>query len=95
MWNVKKGKKHAELGWETPNNIKYLFKRVKFACVEGDIKKYKGTDCVSHNEDLVHVAQNACNICISLRGSSLPVLRGTSRSTKVQIMFHKMKIQHM
>jgi hypothetical protein len=43
VWNVKKGKKHAELGWETPNNIKYLFKRVKFACVEGDIKKYKGT----------------------------------------------------
>jgi hypothetical protein len=86
VWNVKKGKKHAELGWETPNNIKYLFKRVKFACVEGDIKKYKGTDYVSQNEDLAHVAKNACNICTSSRGSSLPVLRnlrGTSRSTKV------------
>ncbi len=48
VWNVKKGKKHAELGWETPNNIKYLFKRVKFACVEGDIKKYKGEQIMFH-----------------------------------------------
>jgi hypothetical protein len=30
----------------------HLFKRVKFACVEGDIKKYKGigTDYSSHPE---------------------------------------------
>jgi len=41
VWDVKKGKKHAELGWDSPNNIKYLYKRVKFGCVEGDIKKYK------------------------------------------------------
>ena len=42
IWDVKKGKKHAELGWDPPGGIKYLFKRVKFACVEGDHKKYKG-----------------------------------------------------
>ena len=41
VWDVKKGKKHAELGWECPNNLKYLYKRVKFGCVEGDNKKYK------------------------------------------------------
>jgi len=41
VWDVKKGKKHAELGWDAPNNIKYLYKRVKFGCVEGDLKKYK------------------------------------------------------
>ena len=43
VWDVKKGKKHAELGWEAPNSIKYMYKRVKFACVEGDPKRYKGT----------------------------------------------------
>jgi hypothetical protein len=37
----------------------YLFKRVKFACVEEDIKKYTGTDYVSQNEYLVHEAKNA------------------------------------
>jgi len=41
VWDIKKGKKHAELGWEYPNNIKYMFKRIKFGCVEGDMKKYK------------------------------------------------------
>lgn len=41
VWDVKKGKKHAELGWEGPAGVKYMFKRVKFACVEGDSKKYK------------------------------------------------------
>ncbi|XP_023346475.1 general transcriptional corepressor tupA [Eurytemora carolleeae] len=41
VWDIKKGKKHAELGWEPPSNIKYMFKRIKFGCVEGDIKKYK------------------------------------------------------
>ena len=41
VWDVKKGKKHAELGWDCPNGVKYLYKRVKFGCVEGDNKKYK------------------------------------------------------
>lgn len=41
VWDVKKGKKHAELGWDTPNNLKYLYKRIKFGCVEGDVKKHK------------------------------------------------------
>jgi len=41
IWDVKKGKKHAELGWDCPGGVKYLYKRVKFACVEGDLKKYK------------------------------------------------------
>jgi len=41
LWDVKKGKKHAELGWDNANNIKYMYKRVKFGCVEGDSKKYK------------------------------------------------------
>ena len=57
---MKKGKKHAELGWESPAGVKYVFKvdhfllgdlcshfqlntpqRVKFGCVEGDMRKYK------------------------------------------------------
>jgi len=41
VWDVKKGKKHAELGWDCPGGVKYLYKRVKFGCVEGDPKKYK------------------------------------------------------
>jgi len=41
IWDVKKGKKHAELGWEPNNNLKYMYKRIKFGCVEGDVKKYK------------------------------------------------------
>jgi len=41
VWDVKKGKKHAELGWESPAGVKYIFKRVKFGCVEGDQRKYK------------------------------------------------------
>lgn len=41
IWDVKKGKKHAELGWDCPGGVKYLYKRVKFGCVEGDLKKYK------------------------------------------------------
>merc|ERR1719228_2453340 len=41
VWDVKKGKKHAELGWDCPNGVKYFFKRVKFGCVEGDNKRYK------------------------------------------------------
>eukprot|EP00088_Acartia_fossae_P040725 TRINITY_DN4244_c0_g1_i11.p1 TRINITY_DN4244_c0_g1~~TRINITY_DN4244_c0_g1_i11.p1 ORF type:complete len:349 (+),score=41.90 TRINITY_DN4244_c0_g1_i11:150-1196(+) len=41
IWDIKKGKKHAELGWEPANNLKYMYKRIKFGCVEGDCKKYK------------------------------------------------------
>ena len=26
VWDVKKGKKHAELGWESPAGVKYIFK---------------------------------------------------------------------
>ena len=26
VWDVKKGKKHAELGWESPAGVKYAFK---------------------------------------------------------------------
>ena len=41
VWDVKKGKKHAEMGWDPPNKLKYLFKRVRFGRVEGDAKKHK------------------------------------------------------
>jgi len=41
VWDIKKGKKHAELGWESNTNVKYMFKRIKFGCVEGDTRKYK------------------------------------------------------
>jgi len=41
VWDVKKGKKHAEMGWDPPNKVKYAFKRLRFAKVEGDPKKYK------------------------------------------------------
>ena len=41
VWDIKRGKKHAEMGWDPPNKIKYLYKRVRFGRVEGDSKKYK------------------------------------------------------
>ena len=41
VWDVKKGKKHAELNWDSPGKTKYMYKRCKFGCVEGDAKKYK------------------------------------------------------
>ena len=47
MWDVKKGKKHAEMGWDPSGGgkkgggLKYAFKRIRFAKVEGDPKKYK------------------------------------------------------
>lgn len=45
VWDVKKGKKHAGLGWDPPshngNKVKYLFKRIRCARVEGDARKYK------------------------------------------------------
>ena len=30
VWDVKKGKKHAELGWESPAGVKYVFKVKRF-----------------------------------------------------------------
>eukprot|EP00095_Tigriopus_kingsejongensis_P010901 maker-scaffold348_size200312-snap-gene-0.31 protein:Tk10901 transcript:maker-scaffold348_size200312-snap-gene-0.31-mRNA-1 annotation:"GA21593" len=41
VWDARKGKKHAELGWEPPRGIKYMFKRAKFGRVEGSSKNYK------------------------------------------------------
>jgi len=47
VWDVKKGKKHAEMGWDPSSSasggktLKYAFKRIRFAKVEGDPKKYK------------------------------------------------------
>jgi len=45
VWDVKKGKKHAEMGWDPSGGkkggLKYAFKRIRFAKVEGDPKKYK------------------------------------------------------
>lgn len=41
VWDVKKGKKHAEMGWDPPKKIKYLYKRIRFGRVEGDSRKYK------------------------------------------------------
>ena len=29
VWDMKKLKKHAEMGWDPPNNIKYAYKRVR------------------------------------------------------------------
>ena len=29
IWDVKKGKKHAEMGWDPPNGVKYMYKRVR------------------------------------------------------------------
>ena len=29
VWDVKKGKKHAEMGWDPPKGVKYLFKRAR------------------------------------------------------------------
>jgi WD40 repeat protein len=29
VWDVKKGKKHAEMGWDTPNGVVYTYKRIR------------------------------------------------------------------
>ena len=41
VWDVAKGRKHTEMGWDTPKGVKYLFKRIRFAKVEGDPKRQK------------------------------------------------------
>ena len=41
VWDVNKGKKHAEMGWDPPNKTKYLYKRIKFGRVEGESKRFK------------------------------------------------------
>ena len=41
VWDVKRGKKHAEMGWDPPGGIKYLYKRIRFGRIEGDSKKFK------------------------------------------------------
>ncbi len=41
VWDVKKGKKHAEMGWDPPNKVKYLYKRIRFGRIDGDAKRYK------------------------------------------------------
>ena len=30
VWDVAKGRKHAEMGWDAPKGIKYLFKRIRW-----------------------------------------------------------------
>ena len=30
VWDVAKGRKHAEMGWDTPKGGKYLFKRIRW-----------------------------------------------------------------
>ena len=35
VWDVKKGKKHAEMGWDK-GKVKYLYKRIRFGRIEGD-----------------------------------------------------------
>ena len=30
VWDVKKGKKHAEMGWDTPNGVVYGYKRIRY-----------------------------------------------------------------
>lgn len=29
VWDVKKGKKHAEMGWDPPSGVKYMYKRIR------------------------------------------------------------------
>eukprot|EP00094_Tigriopus_californicus_P005968 TCALIF_05750-PA protein Name:"Similar to Preb Prolactin regulatory element-binding protein (Mus musculus)" AED:0.03 eAED:0.03 QI:109/1/1/1/0.6/0.66/6/232/402 len=41
VWDARKGKKHAVLGWDPPGSAKYMFKRARFARVEGSNKNYK------------------------------------------------------
>ena len=36
VWDIKKGKKHAVMGWDPPGSkTKYLYKRVRFGKLEG------------------------------------------------------------
>ena len=41
VWDEKQGRKHAEMGWDPPGKVKYLYKRVRFGRIEGDDKRYK------------------------------------------------------
>ena len=29
VWDVKKGKKHAEMGWDAPEGVVYAYKRIR------------------------------------------------------------------
>jgi prolactin regulatory element-binding protein len=41
VWDIRRGKKHAEMGWDPPGKLKYLYKRVRFGRIEGDSRKFK------------------------------------------------------
>lgn len=41
VWDIRRGIKHAEMGWDPPDKIKYLYKRIKFGRVENDARKFK------------------------------------------------------
>ena len=75
MWDVKKGKKHAELGWESPAGVKYVFK-VK-SNLNSSGKVTQSTYLKDH-----HIDSLLAIIDILLRGSSLVVWRGTRGSTR-------------
>ena len=71
VWDVKKGKKHAELGWESPAGVKYCFK----------VEKVIGTH-LEKSSHTIHIDSLLAIIYILLRGSSLVVWRGTRGSTR-------------
>lgn len=39
IWNLKDGKKIHELKWQTPEGIKYSYRRCRFGAIEEDEKK--------------------------------------------------------
>lgn len=41
MWEIKRGKKHAEMGWDPPNKLKYMYKRIRFGRIDGSSKNFK------------------------------------------------------
>ena len=41
VWDIMKGKKHAEMGWDPPGKVKYLYKRIRFGRIEGVANRYK------------------------------------------------------
>ena len=41
VWDVAKGRRHAEMGWDSPGKLKFMYKRVRYGRIEGDDRKYK------------------------------------------------------
>ena len=79
VWDVKKGKKHAELGWESNTGVKYAFKVKVYQFIFCSNSSWK---VQSHNPPYTSHISFLAIIHILPRGWSLVVWRETRGSTR-------------